>query len=225
MSYRVLLRTGCFMIALAFLFSLASVSLPTTHAVAVKTVIVQLSREPVVVARYRAGLAGQSFDANAYKQQVIADQNTFLQRAVASGIPYIVAGVSAPNGAVTADIKFRFNYVYNGVTLVVPEHAIAALKNLEGVVGVYEAEELIVSLDRSVNYVRAPQLYGNPPKLSQFDQLGTPGYHGEGMIVAVIDTGVDWSHPMFGGDPTPPQFGLGPAVAAAGPNRKVIYYL
>ena len=225
MRHTVLLRTCCLTIALAFLFSLASVSMPTTEAVSVKTVIVQLSREPVVVAKYRAGLAGQPFDANAYRQQVIADQNTFLQRAAASGIPFTMAAVSAPNGPVTADIKFRFNYVYNGVTLVVPEQAVASLRNIEGVIGVYEAEELKVSLDRAVDYVRAPQLYGNPPKLSQFDQLDTGGHHGEGMIVAVIDTGVDWTHPMFGGDPTPPQFGFGPAVAAAGPNKKVIYYL
>jgi subtilisin family serine protease len=225
MNRSFMLRSFCFTIALALVFALASISSRTTHALAFKTVIVELSREPVVVAKYRANLEGQAFDANAYRQQVIADQDSFLQRAAAAGVSYTIAGVSAPNGSVTADIKFRFNYVYNGVTLVVPDAAIPLLKNIQGVKGVYEAEEVHPDLDRSVDYIRAPQLYGNPPKLTQFDQLNTGGLHGEGMIVCVIDTGIDWTHPMFGGDPTPPQFGVGPAVAAAGTNKKVLYYL
>ena len=214
-----------FIIGLALIVGLASISPRKTEALAAKTVIVQLSKEPVVVAKYRAGLEKRAFDADAYKQQVIAEQEEFLQRATAAGIPFTIAGVSAPNGPVTADIKFRFNYVYNGITLVVPEQSIAALEGLPNVTGVYEAMEVHPVLDHAVEYIRAPQLYANPPKLSQFDQLNTGGVHGEGMTVAVIDTGVDWTHAMFGGDPTPPQFGVGPAVAAAGPNKKVIYYL
>ena len=45
------------------------------------------------------------------------------------------------------------------------------------------------------------------------------------MYVAVLDTGIDWSHPMFGGDPTPPRLGVAPAVAAVSTNQKVAYYL
>lgn len=196
MKRRVLLRGFSFAIGLALVWCLVSMSSRKTEALAVKTVIVQLSKEPVVVAKYRAGLEGQSFDPAAYKQQVIAEQDSFLQRVSAAGIAYTVAGVSAPNGPVTADIKFRFNYVYNGVTLVVPDTAIPLLRNIEGVTGVYEAQEMRPVLDRAVNYIRAPQLYGNPAKLTQFDQLNSGGAHGEGMIVAVIDTGIDWTHVM-----------------------------
>ena len=99
---------------------------------AVKTVIVQLASEPVVVAKFRAESAGQPFDVQAYRQQVIAEQETFLSRAAAAGVPYVVSGVNAPNGEVTAPIQFRFNYVYNGVTLDVPESALPALKQVEG---------------------------------------------------------------------------------------------
>src|SRR6185295_894621 len=52
------------------------------------------------------------------------------------------------------------------------------------------------------------------------------GNEGQGVYVAIIDTGIDWTHPMFGGDPTPPRL----AVLPAGPtqsktNQKVVYYL
>ncbi len=190
---------------------------------AVKTVIVQLASDPVVVAKFRAESAGQPFDVQSYRRQVIAEQETFLTRATVAGIAYTVAGVNAPNGEVTVPIQFRFNYVYNGVTLEVPESAVPLLKKINGVVAVHETTPFYPALDRAVNYVRVPALYGNPPRLTASDTLDTGGVHGEGMTVAVIDTGVDWTHPMFGGDPTPPQFGVGPALASR--NQKVIYYL
>jgi subtilisin family serine protease len=220
-------RSFCLALACALLLTLGGVWLTrsATAGAASKTVIVELKSEPVIVAKYRAEQEGRQFDVEAYRKQVNAEQESFLQRATQAGISYRVAGVSAPNGDITADIKFRFNYVYNGLGLEVPEASIPALKNLPEVRNVHDTPPMYADLDRAIDYTRASSLYGNPPKLTQFDEASTGGFHGEGMIVAVIDTGVDWTHPVFGGDPTPPQFGFSPAVAAGGPNKKVIYYL
>src|SRR3712207_5215047 len=72
----------------------------------VKTVIVQLASEPVVVAKFRAESAGQPFDVQACRGRVVAEQETFLSRATAAGIQFVVSGVNAPNGEVTAPIQF-----------------------------------------------------------------------------------------------------------------------
>lgn len=219
------LRGLSFALAFALLLALAPLSYRTASArSAMKTVIVELADEPVAVAKFRAESAGQPFDVNSYRQQIIAAQDAFLASASAAGVNYTVSSVDAPNGDVTANIQFRFNYVYNGVTLEVPESAISTIESLDGVVAVHEAEQMYPHLDRAVNYVRAPQVYGQPPKLTQFDEASTGGAHGEGMIIAVVDTGVDWTHPMFGADPTPPQFGVAQSIAAAR-NPKVIYYM
>ncbi|MCA1617985.1 MAG: S8 family serine peptidase [Acidobacteria bacterium] len=45
------------------------------------------------------------------------------------------------------------------------------------------------------------------------------------MYVAVLDTGIEWQHPMFGGDPIPPRLGTAPPVAAVNTNQKVVYYM
>src|SRR5205807_4570082 len=45
------------------------------------------------------------------------------------------------------------------------------------------------------------------------------------VVVAMIDTGIDWTHPMFAGDPTPPRLGLLPTTAGVNTNQKVIYQL
>src|SRR5215207_4142807 len=190
-------------------------------------VIVELASDPVAVARFRAEAAGQLFDAEGYRSRLVAEQNDFLARLGAKGVVFTVAGVNAPNGpnGEVSNIPFRFNYVYNGVALNVPEAAIPVIEAMPGVKSVHKDEPVAPHLDRAVNYVRAPGLYGDPAQVRLGDALQTSGVHGEGIYIAVVDTGVDWTHPMFGGDPTPPRFGVGPAVAAAGYNQKVPYYL
>ena len=82
---------------------------------------------------------------------------------------------------------------------------------------------LRTSLDRSVRYIKAPNLYGSPAALGPFDL--PRGIEGQNMVVAVIDTGIEWHHEMFGGDPTPPRLGIAPPAALVGSNQKVVYYL
>ncbi|HZI20408.1 MAG TPA: S8 family serine peptidase [Pyrinomonadaceae bacterium] len=224
MKRALMLQSFCLAVVLALLAGLATLPFGRAAArAATKTVIVELEGEPAVVAKYRAETSGQPFDLAGYRQQLVAAQDDFLARAAAAGVGYVLSGVEAPNGDTTASIKFRFNYVYNGVTLEVPAAALSVLKGLDGVKAVHEAEQMFPHLDRAVSYVRAPEVYGTPARLTQFDEVSSGGAHGEGMIVAVVDTGIDWAHPMFGGDPTPPQFGVGPALATR--NQKVIYYL
>jgi subtilisin family serine protease/PKD repeat protein len=77
-------------------------------------------------------------------------------------------------------------------------------------------------LDVSVPYIRAPQVYGAVKELTPFDDF-REGFEGQGIHISIIDTGVEWQHPMFGGDPTPPRLGIEPAMANR--NQKIIYNL
>jgi subtilisin family serine protease len=191
----------------------------------VKAVIVELKGDPVVVARAKAKAAGQSFNEQAYRQQIIASQNLFLEKLTAAGVPYTVSSVTAPNGPVTATIEHRFNYVYNGLGLLVPEQILPIIAALEDVLNIHENEMVHLHLNRGIGYTGATRVYGTPPRLTRFDTLNTGGLEGDGVNIAIIDTGVDWTHEMFGGDPTPPQFGAAPSISLLGTNRKVIYYM
>ena len=190
-------------------------------------VIVQLKSDPVVVARAAAESRGQSFDVQEYRRQIIAEQELFLDQLRAAGIDFSIASVDAPNGpnGEVANIQFRYNYVLNGLALSVPTSAVDSIKTMGMVKSVHKDEPISMHLDNGVKYTRAPSLYGQPPQIKMGDALATGGFHGEGINIAIVDTGIEWQHPMFGGDPTPPQFGVGPAVAALGPNPKVPYYL
>ena len=228
MKGRLILRALCLALVLGLAALLAPAPAPTASAnSAVKGVIVELSGAPVAVAKAEAEEAGRPFDVQTYRQQVVSEQADFLSRLGAAGVQFTVAGVDAPNGpnGEVSRIDFRYNYVLNGLALVVPESAVPAIGAMSGVKAVHNDERLQVHLDHGVGYTRAPELYGNPAQVRMGDELRTDGVHGEGIYIAVLDTGVDWAHPMFGGDPTPPRFGVGPHVAAANHNQKVPYYL
>ena len=214
-------------VVMMIITSLAAGDLLVRTFAAPQGVIVQLKGDPVIVAKTIAESQGQNFDVAEYRRQVIAQQDQFLDQLRAAGIDFTVASVDAPNGVdgEMANIQFRYNYVFNGLSLTVPSTAIETIKQMSTVKSVHNDEEITMHLDNGVKYTRAPSLYGQPPQIKMGDALQTGGIHGEGIYIAVLDTGVDWAHPMFGGDPTPPRFGVGPAVAAVNPNPKVPYYL
>ncbi|MEK6334294.1 MAG: S8 family serine peptidase [Acidobacteriota bacterium] len=198
------------------------------HTIAApQPVIVELRSNPVIVAKTLAEARGQNFDPLAYRQQLIAEQNNFLSQLSAAGVNHSLVSVDAPNGpnGEIANIQFRYNYVFNGVTLAVPASAIDTIRAMSAVKSVHNDEPLTMNLDQAVKYVRAPSLYGNPPQTHMGDSLNSGGVEGQGIYIAILDTGIDWSHAMFGGDPTPPRFGVGPQVAAVNTNQKVVYYM
>src|SRR5258708_6151400 len=198
------------------------------HTIAApQSVIVELKSDPVVVAKALAEARGQNFDPLTYRQQLIAEQNQFLSQLSAAGVSFNLASVDAPNGTngEVTNIQFRYNYVFNGLSLAVPSSALDTIRGMSAVKSVHNDEPITMQLDHAVDYVRAPKLYGNPPQVHQADSLNSGGVEGQGIYIAVIDTGIDWTHPMFGGDPTPPRFGVGPAAAAAYTNNKVVHFL
>jgi subtilisin family serine protease len=199
----------------------------TRSLAAPQAVIIELNSDPVVVAKAKAEANKQTFDAVTYRNQILNEQNSLLSQLSSAGIQYSVVAVNAPNGlnGETSNIQFRYNYVFNGITLAVDPSAIETIRSLSTVKSVHNDEPITMQLDQAVEYVRAPSLYGNPPQVHMGDSLNSGGVEGQGINIAVIDTGIDWTHPMFGGDPTPPRFGAAPAVAAVSTNQKVIYYM
>src|SRR5689334_2280314 len=110
LSKAVMLTVAVVLIATVLLSTL---TVPTGAAALTKSVIVQLKKDPTIVAKTIAEAKGQAFDPIAYEKSVIADQNTFLNKLSLSGVPYTINGVVAPNGVngETANIAFRFSYI------------------------------------------------------------------------------------------------------------------
>jgi len=205
-----------------------------SHAVSSATqvsVIVELKDEPAAVYKARTEKAGGTVSQDqlkAYRDSLVAKQADFLKALAAKGIGASVVSRNVKNfdGSVAATVPLQYSLVYDGMALMVDQSSIKAIRSMPQVKSVHSDEKLTTNLNNSVPYIGAPKLYGsNPNDLTQFS-TAPAGNEGQGVYVAIIDTGIDWTHPMFGGDPTPPRL----AVLPAGPtqsktNQKVVYYL
>jgi subtilisin family serine protease len=207
--------------------------LVTTHASGIagsQSVIVQLKDDPGAV--YRAKVqknGGTVTDAQlqAYRDQLRASQDQFLNALKAKGVTFSVDSVDIKgfDGATAATVQYRYTMVLNGMALTLPKAAVSILKSMPQVKSVEANGMLHTALTKSVDYIDAPRLYGsNPNDLTQFSTF-PDGNEGQGVYVAVIDSGIDWTHAMFGGDPTPPRLGVAPASASVNTNQKIAYYL
>lgn len=210
---------------IALLFVLTTAALAHAEPAAY---IVTLRQDSGAVHAARARAAGTSLsetELESYRASLRAAQDAFLAHLTSAGVFFSVASAPVPgfDGAKTS-VPLRTTLVLNSVTLLLEPEAAAQLASRPEVRRVERARRLALQLDRSVAYIRAPQVYGTVPELGPFDDA-REGYEGQGIKIAVIDTGIEWSHEMFGGDPTPPRHGLAPLTAAASSNQKVIYYI
>lgn len=206
-----------------FIFMILATTVP---AFAATSVIVELNGEPAAMAAWRARQAGTPLSAEqieTHRASLTAAQNQFLAALGAKGVAYAIGGRSVTDSAGQAvRVDFRYTLVYNGVNLLVDPSAIPTIRSMPQVKAVHNDDVLQPLLDVSVPYIRAPQVYGAVKETGRWDDM-REGFEGQGIYLSVIDTGITWSHEMFGGDPTPPRLGIEPAVS--GRNEKVVYYL
>ena len=221
--------TAIILLAAVAMLLIQTTTKPVTASNAV-SVIVELRDDPGAVYRAKAEKSGSSVSSDqvqAYRDGLRAKQDQFLAALNSSGINYTVMSRDIKNldGSVAATVPLRYTLVYNGFALKVSPSALNAIRAMSQVKSVKPNTTLHPTLNNSVKYIRAPQVYGAAQELTQFDDL-REGYEGQGMYVSIIDTGVDWRHEMFGGDPTPPRLGVAPPTpAATSTNKKVVYYL
>jgi subtilisin family serine protease len=109
-----------------------------------------------------------------------------------------------------ASVRWRYELVANGMAVVVPRAQLGRLAKLPGVAQVYPSVRYRAQLDRSPQQIGAPALWG--------PGLATAG---QGMKIAIIDEGIDHTHPLFSpaGYTMPPGF---PKGQTAYTNAKVI---
>ena len=201
------------LLAVPFMISRAGSSTNTV------SVIVEFSGDPAAVYSAKAKQSGAALtndQVQAYRNGLTAAQDQFLNQLKSSGINAQVQTIPVKDttGNVAGNVALRYSLVYNGMTLTIPETAVATIAGMSGVKKVHANGVLQPNLFKSVGYIGATKLYGsNPNDMTPFASF-PDGNEGQGIYVAVIDTGIDWTHPMFGGDPTPPRLAVAPNSAS-----------
>jgi subtilisin family serine protease len=139
------------------------------------TVVVQLAGDPVTVVE---GNSGRSF--NRAEKESIKGQLKSKQDALRDDIASL-------GGAVLAD----YQVAYNGLKVRVDRSKLNELAALPGVTAVRGLQLMKPDNERGVQLIGGPLAWAAPGNL-----------HGEGVKIAVIDTGIDYTHANFGGPGT-----------------------
>ncbi|HEY0372739.1 MAG TPA: S8 family serine peptidase [Thermoanaerobaculia bacterium] len=151
-------------------------------------VIIEFTTPPLLESRRTQDLKIASASLDALQDQLAKD----LAR-IESQVPGRVAAQAADTGA----IRFTYKMVYAGACATVSRESLAAIRALPYVRAVHEEKKFQASLAKSVPHIHAPEVW---------QQYGT---RGKGIVVAIIDTGIDYEHPALGG-------GFGPGFKVIG---------
>jgi len=145
-----------------------------------KTIVLKMAGDPVAVVRSRTpGKHIAETARRAIESDLRAKQDA------------LVPTIEAMGGKVLA----RFQHAINGIKVQATPDQIASFASLPGVVAVKGVRTYHLDNAHSVPFIGAPKAWQGPP-----------GLRGEHIRVAVIDTGVDYTHANFGGPGTVAAF-------------------
>lgn len=188
MNTRTKTRTRSMVWLLAWLAS-AVVTAPAGAVVHDRWAPAEGSRPPAVIVELTAPPAAHGVrtpSARAVGAAASAQRARVRQRIVALENQHRAAqGLGASH--TTTIIMREYGVVLNGFAATVSAATVAALESDPDVRRIVPDRRVEMTLDLSVPHVRAPEVWGDV------------GYRGEGTTIAVIDTGVDYTHPDLGG--------------------------
>ncbi len=112
------------------------------------------------------------------------------QKAAAANALRAQAGAISQAKSLGGTVTFRYKILVNAFSARLSAKAAAALAQRSDVRSVQPVSIVRMSLSSSVPFIGAPQVWS------------TFGVRGQGMRVAIVDTGIDYTHASFGGEGT-----------------------
>jgi minor extracellular serine protease Vpr len=145
---------------------------PAIFAAAFSNRYALILEDPPVAERYASRESVQSAPARSYQQQVVAKQQALRTELTSRSI-----GITGSASS-----------LLNAVFVIVPRGRESELKSLPGVKAVIPLRRYHLNLNRATQLVNAP---------AAWNALGGVQNAGAGIKIAVIDTGIDQTHPAF----------------------------
>jgi subtilisin family serine protease len=93
--------------------------------------------------------------------------------------------------------RYAFDTLWNGISISIDPVDVAKLATMPGVKGIYPIEK--ISIPETETNTMEPDLYTALAMTGADVAQSELGYTGEGIKVAVMDTGIDYDHPDLGG--------------------------
>src|SRR4029453_12091402 len=143
------------------------------------TAIVQMQGDPVAKVEAQRGRKLTKAEKDSIRNDLEAKQQDVKSRAQGAG----------------GTVLFDYQDAYNGVAVRVPASALPSLASAPGVASIHISRSVERENIPGVQYIRGNEAW----------TAGT-GFTGTGQKIAILDTGVDYTHANFGGPGTPQAF-------------------
>jgi minor extracellular serine protease Vpr len=141
------------------------------------SVVLEMAGAPVAVQDADAQSQGRKLtpdDKHAIRQQLQAQQDALHDSLAGAG----------------AQVVGQMQDAYNGIQVVVPQRNLMQLASLPGVTALHSVQTFNPSNTNGLPFIGVPQVWEST------------GFTGKGVKVAIIDTGIDYTHADFGGPGT-----------------------
>ena len=138
------------------------------------TVVIEMKGDPVAVVEAQKDGELSEGERDAVKDELKSAQDE------------ITGDITEAGG----EIQAQMQSAYNGLQASVPADQLDAVAELPGVVAVHPVRTYALDNAVSVPFLGVPEVWQNT------------GYTGEDVKVAIIDTGIDYTHATFGGPGT-----------------------
>ncbi|MCL2547021.1 MAG: S8 family serine peptidase [Oscillospiraceae bacterium] len=187
------------------------------------TIIVLFEQDPAGVQVIEAQVEGRALSKRAAERTVDDEHQLFRAELDALFARSRTAGVARDVGYI---INWEYRQALNGVSVTLPSNMVASLPDFDSVRVVFPNERVRLNPPRNVAPLSSlPYGMADGRRTMHADELHAMGYRGAGVLVAVMDTGIDYNHPAFAGAfPTLAQMrARNPAVAAADTINGIFY--
>ena len=119
---------------------------------------------------------------------------TKIKKAVDTVANKVVAEVKADNKKVT--IRHKYDTVFTGFSIKVPYGELKKIQNTKGVKNAFVAEKYSIPVEKTSKKGNEPNMITSRDMINS-GMVNETGLNGEGMVVAVLDTGLDYKHNAF----------------------------
>lgn len=168
------------------------------------------------------------------------EQDAVLAALGKRDLPILLRSKAVQTEDVAHRIEYRFSHLLNGFVAFVPESRVAELRGAPGLRAVTPIAPTRLHLADSVDYLLGSQptralrraaVYGDTEELGPSGDNGNgpapvpvDGFEGQGIVLGVIDSGLDYEHPMLGGSGASTPLPQRPPLTDASANAKVLYW-
>ncbi|WP_428617121.1 S8 family serine peptidase, partial [Shewanella sp.] len=171
---------------------------PSEQASGVQTYIVQLDEEPL--ATYAGDIPGYAATTAPKNRSVIAKGRVAVNTASAQSYKQYLIGkqdkfiASARQAGVSVDVTKRFTLASNAMVVEMTQEDAIKMSHQGGIKRITPNRIFELRTDRGPEFIGADKVWQGTAT------LGGLAAKGEGMVVGIIDTGINTDHPAFADD-------------------------